>query len=86
MPMLTLIHVILALSALTLSVVANIKPSEAKLTSSYGLAMGTLASGALLIFVNDANMLRTCLTGIVFFGIVSLLNETARRKIATQEN
>ena len=82
--MLILIHVMLAIGALTLSVIANFKPSSNKLKVSYGLAVGTLASGVLLIVINHANVLRTCLTGIVFFAIVSLLNEFARRNLATE--
>lgn len=84
--MLTLIHVILALTAVVISVYSNIHPSEDKLKNSYGFASGTLASGVLLIFVNNANILRTCVTGIVFFAVVSVLNETARRKLVAQEN
>lgn len=84
--MLILLHVILALGALTLSVYANFKPAANKLRSSYLLAGGTLSTGVLLIVISHASIVRTCLTGIVFFGIVAVLNETARRKLATQEN
>lgn len=84
--MLIFVHVMLALSAIALSVAANFMPSAGKLKSSYMLAVGTLASGVLLIIVNNASVLRTCLTGIAFFGIVSMLNETARKRLATQED
>lgn len=84
--MLLIVHIFLALSALALSVIANFLPTTGKLKASYGLAAGTLASGVLLIVVNNASVLRTCLTGIVFFGIVSILNETARHKLAVQED
>jgi hypothetical protein len=83
---LILIHVIFAFGALALAVFANFKPSSNKLTLSYRLALGTLASGVLLIPVNNANILRTCLTGILFFGIVSMLNELARKRLQTLEN
>ncbi len=82
--MLILTHIILALSALALSVTAVFLPSKNKLRVSYGLAAGTLSSGALLIIINNASVLRTCLTGILFFGIVSILNETARHKLASE--
>lgn len=82
--MLILIHVALALGALALSVAANIKPAISKLRVSYALATGTLTSGVLLIIVNNASVLRTCLTGIIFFGVVSVLNETARKHLATE--
>lgn len=82
--MLILLHVILALGALVLSTHSNFKPTAGKLRASYGLAAGTLTSGVLLIVINNASVLRTCLTGIVFFGVVTVLNETARRKLATE--
>lgn len=83
--MLLLIHVSLALGAIALSIMAQFVPSNRKLKTSYGLATGTLTSGALLIVLHHADVLRTCLTGIMFFGAVSLLNELARRRLATQE-
>ncbi len=83
--MLILIHVILALSALALSAFNNFKPQADRLKASYGLAAGTLTSGILLIVFSHASIIRTCLTGIAFFGIVSVLNETARRRLALQE-
>lgn len=79
--MLIVPHVLLALGAIALSIFANIRPSSNKLRSSYGLAVGTLASGILLIIVNSADILRTCLTGITFFGAVTILNELARKKV-----
>ena len=80
------LHVLLALGSLALASINIFSPSSGKLKTSYGLAFGTLASGVLLIIVNDASVLRTCLTGIVFFAIVSILNETARHHLATQED
>lgn len=80
--MLILTHIILALSAVGLSIFANVNPSNGKLKASYGLAAGTLTTGVLLIVIGGASIVRTCLTGIVFFGIVTILNETARRKLA----
>jgi hypothetical protein len=82
--MFILIHIILALSALALSIYCYFNPSNGKLKVSYGLAAGTLASGVLLIFVNNASVLRTCLTGIIFFGVVSVLNEAARSKLVAE--
>lgn len=83
--MLIVLHVILAVSALAFSVISNFSPDNSKLRYSYGLAVGTLSSGVALIVVNNASVLRTCLSGILFFAVVSVLNETARRKIATEK-
>lgn len=84
--MLILLHVILALSALAVAIAASFSPADNKLKASYGLAFGTLSSGVLLIVVNHASVLRTCMTGIFFFAVVTVLNETTRRKLAVEEN
>lgn len=82
--MLVIIHAIFALSALGVSVYGNVRPGRNKLNASYGLAYVTLASGVLLIVISHASILRTCISGIAFFGIVSFLNELARRKLAVE--
>jgi hypothetical protein len=82
--MLILIHVVLAITSIAIAVYNNFRPSNYKLKQSYIFALETLATGVLLIIVNNASVLRTCLTGIVFFCFVSLLNETARHKLARE--
>lgn len=84
--MIIAIHVLLALASLGLSTYSYFKPTALRLKAGYGLATGTLASGVALIIVNNASVLRTCLTGIAFFGVVSVLNELARKKLALQED
>lgn len=81
--MLIIVHIILALASLGLGTHNFFAPSTRRMEISYGLAGGTLFSGILLIVVNNASVLRTCLTGIVFFAAVSLLNELARKKLAS---
>lgn len=82
--MLIIAHVVLALSALGVSTAGFFKPSQNRLRVSYSLAAGTLGSGVLLIVIAQASILRTCLSGILFFSIVSLLNELARRRLVPQ--
>jgi hypothetical protein len=79
-----ILHVLLAVASLIVSSINFFSPSTKKTTVSYGLATSTLVSGVLLILVNNASVLRTCLTGIVFFGVVTALNQVASRKLATQ--
>lgn len=80
--MLILLHVILALSSLGLAVYNLIKPTMARLKTSYGLAGATLGSGALLVVVNHASVLRTCMTGLVFFASVTALNSVSSYLLA----
>lgn len=84
--MIIALHVSLALISLGLSTFNFFLPSKVKLISSYLCASGTLASGVALIFINNASVLRTCLTGIAFFGIVTILNELARKKLSLHTN
>lgn len=81
-----ILHVFLAVASLVLSTINFVSPGAKKSVVSYGLATGTLASGVVLIVVNNASVLRTCLTGIVFFGIVSIMNQAASRKLTKSSN
>lgn len=77
------IHVLLAVASLGLASYNFFKSSNTKLNVSYGLAVGTLASGVSLIFINNASVLRTCMTGVIFFAVVTVLNELTRKKLTT---
>lgn len=79
-----LLHVLLAIASLGLATFNLFAPAQRRLTGAYVLAGSTLASGVLLIIVNHANVVRTCMTGIFFFATVTLLNEVARRRLATE--
>ena len=79
--MLIVLHVILASLSLILAVMNYFAPVKRLLALSYVFASGTLTSGVLLIIFNDSSIIRTCLTGIVFFAAVSTLNELARTRL-----
>ena len=86
--MLTTLHVLVAISSLGMGVTNHLRPSKALLRTSYALAGGTLSSGVMLVLFNQASIIRTCATGVLFFGVVSYLNESVRVRItqAQQEN
>lgn len=84
--MITLLHVLFALSSLGLATYNLINPEVKRLKISYGLAFATLGSGALLIVVNHASVLRTCATGLLFFAVVVTLNTLASRSLSTENN
>ena len=81
-----ILHILLAVASLVLSSINLVSPSEKKSGISYSLAAGTLATGALLIIVNNASVIRTCFSGIVFFAIVTLMNKVASHKLAANFN
>lgn len=80
--MLILIHIVLALSSLGLATYNLIRPTLGRLKTSYGLAGATLGSGALLVVINHASVLRTCMTGLVFFASVTALNSVSSYLLA----
>lgn len=79
-----ILHVLLAVASLVLSSINFFNPGAKKSIGSYGLATATVASGILLIVVNHASIVRTCLTGVIFFAVVIAMNQVASRKLATQ--
>ncbi len=81
--MILLIHIIIALSSLAVGTYAFARPSQTKLHVSYGFASGTFISGVVLI-MSGASLVHACISGIVFLGGVSVLNEFTRRKLATE--
>ena len=87
--MAVLIHVVIAISSMILSGAAFLNPSSAKLKTSYILIASTLASGTYLVLSVQASMLRTCVSGLVFLTVSSIVTYFSKEKLAqlaTQES
>lgn len=80
--MVVLLHVIIALSSITLSSYLFFKPSKKAMKASYGLIAGTVASGSYLIVTSPAHMLETCTVGLIYLGIVVAATLATRAKLA----
>lgn len=78
--MVILVHVILAISSLFVATYSYISPSTTKIRNSYILITSTLLSGTYLIFANQVNILRTCLTGLTFLAVTTFVTHQARLK------
>ncbi|MDQ2973250.1 MAG: hypothetical protein M3Q79_02095 [bacterium] len=78
-----IIHVILALSSLAVATYNLYRPASSRLKLSYALAAATLSSGVMLVFINNASVLRTCVTGLLFFALVTAMNTVSSRKLAS---
>ena len=88
MPTFVLIHVIIALSSVILSSVTFFKPSFNKLYVSYGFIIATVASGTYLIVSSSGSILRSCLTGLFYVTVVSIITIATHvkvRKLAKEE-
>ncbi|MES2631067.1 MAG: hypothetical protein V4611_03855 [Patescibacteria group bacterium] len=83
-----LIHIIIAISSLVVASIVFFKPSIKKIGISYGFIVGTVASGTALLIANPSNLLHTCLSGLFYLTIVTLITIATHvrvRKLAEQE-
>jgi hypothetical protein len=88
MPTFVLIHVIIALLSVVIASVTFFKPSMPKLYTSYGFILATVASGTFLIVSASGSILRSCLTGLFYVTVVSLITIATHvrvRKLAQQQ-
>ncbi len=81
--MLIVLHIVLAFSSIGAAIYSFFRPSKNVIKTGYYLAGVTLSSGVLLVVVNNASLLRTCISGIALFAGVSILNTLAMHKLAS---
>jgi hypothetical protein len=67
--MIILIHVIIAISSITLASGAFFKPSIQKLAASYGLMIATVATGSYLLVTTPGDILQSCIMGLAYLAI-----------------
>ncbi|HET8884262.1 MAG TPA: hypothetical protein VFM68_02220 [Candidatus Saccharimonadales bacterium] len=79
--MVLLIHIIIAISSVAYTTLLLIQPSHTKLRVSYALVAATLASGTYLTILNPAQMLHTCMAGLVYASLVTTGIMIARHKM-----
>lgn len=77
-----LLHIIIALSAVGISGLSLIKPTKKKLYSSYALTAATFATGTYLVIMSPAHLVSSCITGLVFLGVVGSLLFAAHNRLA----
>ena len=79
-------HVAIAIITIIITLVTYFKPTSNRLKVSYAGITLTLLSGTYLVFSLQSNLLRTCVTGLVFVTITSILTYSARNKLVYAEN
>jgi hypothetical protein len=80
--MIVLIHVLAALVSLIFTSYTYIFPAQNKIRASYGLVALTLGSGTYLVVSTKSNMLKACLTGLIYLAIVLTAIIAAQSKLA----
>lgn len=79
--MLVAVHVILASLSIVLAVFNLVKPSKRGLLAVYGLTGGAALSGAALVFVTQANMLQSCMSGSLFLGFIIVSSYFSAKRV-----
>ena len=88
MSIIVLIHVIIALSSVGIASFSYFKPTLKRLYTSYGFIVATIASGTFLILTTSGSILRSCLTGLFYVTVVSIITIATHvrvRKLAKEE-
>lgn len=79
--MILVIHISIAISSIVYTTYLLLQPSQTKVRISYALVGATLASGTYLTILSPAQLLHTCLAGLVYVSIVTVGIMFARRKL-----
>lgn len=76
------LHIAIALTSVIYTAFVYFSPSRAKLRGSYVLVALTVASGTWLIIANPAHMVQSCITGLVYLGVIFFGIALAHQKLA----
>lgn len=77
-----MLHIIIALGGIVAATLSYARPTTEKLRLTYGLIVGTFASGTVLVMMSPSHLLYTCIAGITYLATVGFVALMARRKFA----
>ncbi len=77
-------HICVALAGIVMSGLALLRPSARLLRFSYGAVALTFASGTYLVIAGPAHLVSSCISGIIYLGVVSAGLVPARMRLARQ--
>lgn len=80
-----LLHISIALISVGFATYLYFSPTTAKLYASYGLVGLTLISGTYLVISTGSNILKSCLTGLVYTLVMSGVIAVAQNKLAAEK-
>ena len=80
--MILLLHIIIALGSVAYTSYLYFSPTRKHFYAAYGLVGLTLASGTYLVLSTHSSLLTSCITGLVYIGIVLGGITAAQRKLA----
>lgn len=84
--MILITHILIALTSLGLATYVLFKPSKNTLYVTYALIASTLVTGTYLVISSSSHLVQSCLTGLVYIGVVSIGVVTAHVKLSRVKN
>ncbi len=82
--MITLIHILIAISSVAIASVTFFKPSVRRLIVSYGFIIATVASGTYLLLTTPGDILRSCLSGLLYVTAVTIVTIATHVRVRRQ--
>lgn len=80
-----LLHIAIALLSIIYTAYVYFAPSRAKLRGSYAFVALTIATGTWLVIANPAHMVQSCITGLLYLGIVFYGIHLSSSKLTLQQ-
>jgi hypothetical protein len=85
--MIVLIHVLIALSSVGFSTYLVFRPSNRNFYINYSLIGMTFATGIYLVWSTHSPLLQSCISGLVYLGLVSFITAAAQyRRVIRNES
>ncbi|HSX31467.1 MAG TPA: hypothetical protein VLE99_06130 [Candidatus Saccharimonadales bacterium] len=82
--MLLLAHIVVALTSVLQATFGVLRPSRAKLLTTYGLIAGTLVTGTYLVISLHAPVLQSCVSGLAYLVATLPLAAVAQHRLSQQ--
>ncbi len=79
--MFLLLHILVALTSVAQTTYLLFSPSKSKLHFTYTFVGLTLISGTYLGFSKPAHLVQTCVTGLIYIGVISAGIISTHRKL-----
>jgi len=80
------LHITIALLSIVYTAYVFFLPTKNKLRVSYTLVALTVATGTWLVVTNPAHMVQSCITGLLYLGVVFSAIALAQHKLAKTQN
>jgi hypothetical protein len=75
-------HILIAVTSVAYTAYALIMPTRQKIRMSGNLVAATIASGTVLVVGAHANMVQSCITGLLYTGVMLSGIAVARMRLA----